>query len=170
VTGVRRGVVLGLALALVLGLAACAGEAEVLDRAATEQQVARVLDEVLEPEVGAVTCPDEPPVDRAFRCEAELGEERGTLTASVRYDEVDGLAVEAEQAVLAGTAIADELRAALAEEFGRTFQVDCGDDVAVVREPGEVVVCRARDEGSRRSVDVTVVDASGSLAFEVIDP
>lgn len=155
---------------LVGALTGCAGEVEALDPSSVEEQVASALADPLEPAVEVVTCPAELPIDEAFSCRAALDGVEGELMVEVAYDEVDGLSVEPSQAVLGGTEIADALRDALDDQFGRTFQVDCGDDGLRVIEPGTTVVCRANDGGSRRSVDVTVEDAAGSLAFEVIDP
>jgi hypothetical protein len=65
--------------------------------------------------------------------------------------------------------VAAQLRTLLKRGFDRSFQATCGPDGWRVRAVGRPFVCRARDAVSRRSVEVTVVDASGRIRFELVD-
>jgi hypothetical protein len=120
-----------------------------------------------------VRCPDELPLGagEAFACDVELADPAGTLPVGVvQLDDAGALEVTLRRAVVDDAEVADQLRKLLAEEFGRTFQVDCGSDPASVREPGDTAVCRANDGASRRSVEVTFDDELGSLSFALVDP
>lgn len=172
----RRRAALGVG-ALALVLAACGSSPTTLDQAATEAAVAEAvasspsLDGL---EVGAadVRCPAEVLVEagESFECTVSLGE-RGELEVAVEVTDDDGtLDVVPQAALIDPVVAAEQLKATLRSEFGRSFQVDCGDDPAELRAEGDTFTCRARDKTSRRSVTVTVVDAAGTLSFEVADP
>lgn len=159
---------------LAMALVACGSSPATLDQAATEAAVAEAVAESLELEAGAadVRCPAEVPVaaGEAFACTVSLGEP-GELDVAVEVTDDDGtLDVVPQAALIDPVAAAEQLKATLRSEFGRSFQVDCGDDPAAVRAEGDTFTCRARDKTSRRSVTVTVVDAAGTLSFEVAEP
>ncbi|MEZ5138409.1 MAG: DUF4333 domain-containing protein [Acidimicrobiales bacterium] len=156
-----------------VALTACGDEPARLDRASAEREIAVAVAGEVEPGVDAVRCPDEIPVrDGAeVECDVELADGAGTLPVIARQrDEGGSLDVELRRAVLSDAQVADALRAALRDGFGRSFQVDCGDDGPTVREAGERVTCRARDASSRRSVEVTIDGADGGLSYELVDP
>lgn len=164
-------VVLGSVVGVLLG--SCAQEPDQLDPDSAERQIAGALAGVVAPPVAEVRCPAPVRLEEGgeFDCEVVLGAGGGTLPVRVvQRDDRGTLEVLPERAVLSARQVADELRSSLGETFGRSFQVDCGTEPATVREPGEQLICRARDQGSRRSVAVTIVDERGSLSFEISDP
>lgn len=167
----RRG---SLALLVALaGLAACTQEPERLDAGSAERKIASAVAETVSPPVVEVRCPEriERAVDGRFECDVVLGEPSGTLpVVAVQRDDAGTIEVLPQRAVLSARQVADELRTLLRTELGRSFQVDCGREAATVREPGEQLICRARDQMTRRSVVVTVQDERGSLSFEIVDP
>jgi Domain of unknown function (DUF4333) len=153
-----------------LVLSGCGSEDGSLDRPATERQVGRAVAKVVTPPVAATSCTGALPLEqgRTFTCQVKLGAGAGTLRASVLQTDDDGaLEVEPLDAVLSDAQVARQLKASLNDQFGRSFQVDCGDEGQTVRRPGSTSSCTARDQTSRRKVAVTVEDASGSLSFEV---
>jgi hypothetical protein len=164
----RRLVVVG-ALGVVLALAACSDPAETLDDAATERAVGRSVAAEVAPEVASTRCP--PDIARAeggtFECTVVLAEV-GELPVEVTQVDEDGtLEVEPTAAVVATERITEELLASLEKRFGRDFTVRCSGDPVEVRAPASTSTCSARDGSSAREVTVTVVDASGTLAFAV---
>jgi len=166
---------MGLAAVLVVATAmgACSSPEPLLDRASTQLEVGRAVAEGVAPAIEAVSCPGEVPAGKgeSFRCAVELADGAGTLPVAVDQVDDDGtLKVTPGRAVLTDEAIAEQLKAGLGQQFGRSFQADCGDRGPSVRDPDDVVVCQARDKTSRRSVEVTIVDTEGTLSFEVLDP
>lgn len=156
-----------LAGALLVG---CSSSADSLDRAATQRQVGRAVAAEVEPAVAATTCPGHLEQRRGgtFSCSIRLGGGAGTLHVTVRQADDEGrLEVSRREAVLAASGIAASLKADLRDTFDRSFQVDCGDAGWKVRKAGDTLTCTARDRSSRRLVEVTVVDASGTLRFDV---
>jgi hypothetical protein len=171
--GPRRGVAVALGLAAVVVLGACAQEPDRLDPGSAERQIAEAVAKVVSPPVVEVRCPSKVPLQQGheFECDVVLGEPSGTLPVRVvQRDGVGTLDVLPQRAVLSAREIGDQLRDSLRKKFGRSFQVDCGKQAATVREPGEQLICRARDQMSRRSIAVTVTDERGSLTFEIADP
>jgi len=153
-------------------LGGCGSGAGTLDQAATETAVGDAVAGDLGVDVVATACPRDVAATRGerFSCSVDLGE-MGDLPVSVRVTDDDAaLRVVPDAAVLADAEIARQLKAALKAEFDRSFQVDCGDGGPQVRLPDDTFVCRARDKTSRRSVEVTVTDAAGTLSFEVRKP
>lgn len=154
---------------------ACTTEASTLDQAATQRAVGRALADQIEPKVTATTCPADLPLERGeqFDCMVELAGDVGTMPVLVTLIDVDGaLQVVPQAALIARPDASTQAKASLDEVFGRSFQVDCGDDAGDglrVFEPGETFECRARDRSSRRTITVTVVDAAGALTFAVVD-
>ena len=159
--------------AAVLVLAACSDEASTLDRSATQDAVGEAVAADVEPKVTATRCPD--PIEReqgaTFTCTVTL-QGAGKLPVTVTQVDADGaLEVQPTAAVVTRERIASELKASLKGQFERSFQVNCDDtDEVAVREPDSTSTCIARDASSRRSVTVTVTDASGTLAFAVGKP
>ena len=160
-----------LVLALGAALAACSSSST-LDRAATEPAVRAAADQAIAPEVVRASCPGRLPAGegKAFRCTATVAGV-GDVRLSVSQVGAKGrLRVRLLDAVLADAEVARQLRVELKRRFGRTFQVTCGDHPWRIWQPGDTFPCRARDRDGRRSVDVTVVDAAGTLSFEVLRP
>ncbi len=159
-----------LAAGLGLGAAGCAEEADTLDRAATQRAVEKVIDARLDVDVDRVTCPADIPLGtgREVACRASLEgvDDDLRLTVTQRGDEGE-LDVELLDAVVDPTDVAEDLHGQLVAEFARSFLADCGDGGPQVVEPGETIECVARDAGSRRTVTVTVVDAAGTLRYEL---
>ena len=164
---------LGLAVLLIVGAAGCSDSADSLDRSATQRAVGRAVAAEVEPKVLATTCPADLPAKQGarFTCEVRLGGDAGILAVRVRQVDEDGrLEVEPAAAVLSDAAIARALKRELADRFSRSFQVDCGDQGPAVRPAESVLACTARDQTGRRTVDVRIVDAEGTLAFAVRPP
>jgi len=168
-----RLIALAAASVVVVGLAGCGDDPARLDGPSAEREIAAAVAAEVEPEVAAVRCPDEIPLGRGeeVECDVELADGAGTLPVVARQrDERGSLDVELRRAVLSDAEVADALRAALRDGFGRSFQVDCGDRGPTVREAGAQVTCRARDATSRRSVEVTIDGADGGLSYQLVDP
>lgn len=169
---VLRRLVPVLAVSGLLVLAACSDGADTLDQAATERAVGKAVAAKVDPKVTATTCPD--PIEREedgrFTCTVTL-QGAGDLPVSVTQTDEDGtLRVVPGAAVVTQERVTSELKAALKEQFGRSFQVACDlDDDVAVRAPGSTATCTARDATSRRTVAVTVTDTAGTLSFDVGD-
>lgn len=165
---IRRVAVLALGAGLVLG--ACTESADTLDATATEEAVGRVVEPRLGAEVDEVRCPS--PIRRAdgetVTCRVVLAEEAGVARVSVTQrgsgEQVD---VDLLDAVVDPAEVGRQLHQALVAEYGRSFTVDCGADGVRVAEPGETFACSAVDEVGRRKVSATVVDAAGTLSFDL---
>lgn len=158
-----------LVLVLAAGLAGCSHDATTLDRAATQRAVGHSVAAAVEPPVAATSCPRaiERRAGGRFRCEVRLADGVGTVRTSVRQTDAEGtLRVAMLDAVVSGEATATTLKSELRRRFERSFLVDCGTGWRV-RAPGSTFSCRARDKTSRRTVEVTVADAAGTLRFHV---
>ena len=94
----------------------------------------------------------------------DAGVVRATVTQT---DDEGSLDVVPLDAVLADADVAAQAKRSLADRFERSFQVDCGKDPATVRTPGDTFTCTARDRWSRRTIEVTVQDANGTLQFTI---
>jgi hypothetical protein len=168
-------VAVAVALASVLlGASACGAGSQVLDPSELDASVSDAVAQGLgvEGDQVAVACPDAVPLqaDRRTTCAVEV-EELGALEATVvQVDDKGAVEVELGAALIDRAEVAASLRATLREELGRSFQVDCGDDPAELVPVGDTFPCRARDADSRRSVDVTVVDGTGAVSFEILRP
>ena len=161
-------VVAGLCLAGLI--AGCSKQANALDEAGTERAVGRAVAARVQPTVNATTCDGDltKGKGRHFTCTVTLGGKAGTLPVVVRQVDDEGtLRVTPRAAVVSDAAIARQLKASLTKQFGRSFQVDCGDSGYRVRAKGSTSTCKARDRTSRRTVTVTVTDTDGTLSFEV---
>ena len=160
-------------LAAVLSLGACGGGGpSTLDPADVEAAVADAVAGGLDVEVASVACPEDVPVelDRRTSCTVEV-DGVGTMAATVVQVDEDGtLEVAPGSALVDRGEVAATLRSTLRDELGRSFQVDCGDDPPALVAIGDTFPCRARDADSRRSVDVTVEGADGTVSFEILRP
>jgi hypothetical protein len=160
--------VVGLAVATVVG--SCAAEAEVLDQSATQAAVAKVVAARVEPPVVAVVCPGKirRGAGRRSSCRATLKGVAAPLRLRVRQVDGEGrLDVVLLDAVIDRGDVAEDLRRTLIDRLKRSFIVDCGPAGARVVRPGATFSCKARDAAGRRSVDVTVADAAGTLRYDI---
>ena len=151
-------------------ISGCSKKANTLDEAGTERAVGRAVAAQVQPTVNATTCNGDltKGKGRHFTCKVTLGGKAGTLPVVVRQVDAAGtLRVTPSAAVVSDAVIARQLKASLTKQFGRSFQVDCGDGGYQVRAKGSTSTCKARDRTSRRKVVVTVVDTDGTLSFEV---
>lgn len=159
-----------LGLGLGPGVVACTSTATTLDRRATEDAVERAARRRLDVDLARVTCPADLPrgAGRRVTCRITLADDVGIVHALVRQTDGDGgLEVTLVEAVLDARDIADDLGSRLASDFGHPFLVDCGPPGPAVREPGASVACKAADGDGTQVVQATVVDAAGSLTFEI---
>lgn len=173
---------------LVLGgaLAGCSEDATSLDAEATEQAVAEVVSARIGPEVLATRCPADIPLEaratvdctltlaatvgpRAPEGEVDPEEVEGTLRVRVtQVDAAGKLEVVLREAVLDTADVVLDLEAQLKATFERSFDVSCGEVAHRVVAPEGTFTCRARDRAGPRSVEVTVVDAAGTLRYDVL--
>ena len=162
------------AAASVLGpglvLAACAGPAATFDTAATERAIERVVRPRVVAEVDEVRCPS--PIPRgdgeSVTCRVVLADEAGSVRVRAStLGDGDGVAVDLLDAVVDPAQVGHQLHQALVAKYARTFTVDCGDDAALVARPGTTISCAVSDDGGRRKVTATVVDATGTLSFDL---
>ncbi|MCU1499727.1 MAG: hypothetical protein JWM47_3680 [Acidimicrobiales bacterium] len=141
-----------------------------LDTSATERAIEKVIGGRIEPDVREVRCPDD--IDRGegrrFTCRAVLAGGHGEVRLRVRQTERDtNLDVDLLDAVIDRTAVADDLRRMLVKTFLRRFTVDCGDAEVDVAAPDSTFTCQAEDPAGSRKVTVTVVDAAGTLTYDI---
>ena len=158
-------------LACAVALGACGGGGpSTLDPADVEAAVADAVARGLEVEVASVACPQDVPVEleRRTTCTVEVDDAGSMVATVVQVDEDGTLEVAPGSALIDRVEVADTLRSTLREELGRSFQVDCGDDPPALVAIGDTFPCRARDADSRRSVDVTVEGADGTVTFEIL--
>ncbi|CAN5669348.1 hypothetical protein BH10ACT1_BH10ACT1_22030 [soil metagenome] len=161
---------------LLVGILAVTGSAcsrtkpaSTLDTTATERAIDKVIGSRIEPAVREVRCPSEIArgPGKRFGCRAVL-EDGDEVRLSVRQiGDHDRLDVALLDAVIDRPAVAVDLRRMLVTTFERAFTVDCGDDVAVVARPRSTFTCSAKDPAGKRTVTVTVVDASGTVTYDV---
>ena len=166
----RRAAAVVVGLSVLLGAAACSDDADTLDRAATQRAVGRKVAAKVEPNVRKTTCPVELPMAEgsSFECTIELASAAGTLRVEVtQTDDRGSLEVVPLAALISDAQITAQLEELLGKQFGRPFAVDCGEKGFRVRPPESTSSCTAADLTSERKVAVTVVDAAGTLAFEV---
>lgn len=159
-------------LVVLLGLEACGEPAATLDSAATERAVDRVIGDRIGPPVAEVQCPEEIArgSGKRFSCRAVLEDGAGTIRLRVRQVDDDGrLQAEPIDAVVDTDVVAEDLRATLVRAYLRGFTVDCGKAGPKVVEPDTKFTCDAKDSAGRREVAVTVVDAAGTLRYDVGD-
>jgi hypothetical protein len=148
-------------------LAGCSDSPGTLDQAATERAVRRAVAAEVTPAVSTATCPG--PIEQGkgatFSCTVAV---KGAGPLPVRVRQVDGdgkLDVVPAAAVVSDTDIESELERSLKAQFDRSFQAACKGGAWQIRKPGSTSTCIARDKTSRRTVTVTVTDASGTLSF-----
>lgn len=174
--GMTRRVLISLGAVIVIlvvggtALWACGADAKELDQAATERTVGEAIDDAVGPEVSATTCTGEfeQAKGNELDCKVTLAGEAGVVRATVTQTDNEGsLDVVPLDAVLADADVAAQAKRSLADRFERSFQVDCGKDPATVRTPGDTFTCTARDRTSRRTIEVTVQDAYGTLQFTI---
>lgn len=169
----RRLAAAALAVTLVLGAATGCGRDDGpshLDTAATEQAVEKAVDRRLETDVTRVRCPDEivRGAGRRVACQAILAKGQGQVRLRVRQSGTDTeLDIELLDAVIDRKAVADDLRRQLVDRFHRRFTVDCGSARVDVVAPRSTFTCKAEDPAGRRTVTVTVVDAAGTVRYDV---
>lgn len=158
-----------LAAAALVVAGACTEPSDALDTGATEAAVARTLGPRLPVRVDEVRCPS--PIERAaattITCQVVLVDDAGTAKVQVTQRPDDELLVDLVDAVLDPAAVGRQLHDALVAEYARSFTVDCGTDVAVVVAVDDSISCSADDGTSRRKVTATVVDARGTLRFDL---
>ena len=169
-----RGALLVVAvLVLVAAATGCSRDPERLDTGTAEQQISQAVAKTVAPPVVDVRCPQHIPLgpDRRFHCDVVLGDPSGTLpVTAIQRDDAGTIEVVPDRPVLSDHQIAEALRVQLRQQFHRSFQTDCGKAASKVRRPGEQLICRARDQMTRRSVVVTIEDAAGTLSFQIVDP
>lgn len=167
-------VLLAAALGCLLLGGSCAEEATTLDQAGTERAVERVIGVRIAPDIDAIRCPGE--IERGegerIECTALLAEDAGVVRLQVTQTDDDAtLEAELLDAVLDRTEVAEDLRQTLVDSYLRTFTVDCGEPPTLVIEPDDTFTCDATDDDpdadDARTVEVTVVDAAGTLSYDV---
>lgn len=160
--------VAGFAAATVLG--ACTRDADTLDTTATERAVARSIGRRVTVDVEEIRCPSVIPrgEGRSVTCTAVLVDGLGTLRLRVtQRGQGQALDVELRDAVVDPADVARQLHEALVARYGRSFTVDCGPAGPAVRAPQATVRCKADDGATGRTITATVVDAAGTLSFDL---
>ena len=160
----------GLALGLVAGVGACTTPADTLDTTATERAVERTVEPRLPVRVDEVRCPS--PIERrdgaTTTCRAVLADEGGSVRVNVtQRGDGQRLEVELYDVVLDRAAVGRQLHDALVSEYARSFTVDCGGRGVAVLATGASISCTATDDAGRRKVSATVLDARGTLRFDL---
>lgn len=171
----KRGARAVVAAALLIGAGVGPGcgrssQPTTLDTPATERAIDRAIGGRIETDVREVRCPEEIErgAGRRFTCRAVLAGGQGQVRLRVRQQpRGTDLDVDLLDAVLDRTAVADDLRRQLVKVFLRRFTVDCGDDKVDVVAPKSTFTCRAEDPNGARTVTVTVVDAAGTVSYDV---
>lgn len=152
---------------LALGVVAACGGPAVLDGPRSEDRIGDRLAEAYGVEVRSVTCPDDVEVEEGgtFTCTARVGE--GSVDVDVRQTDGDGtLEVEARAAILATSAVEDDIATTLADRFARDdVAVTCDGPAVRIEEPDATFTCEAVDGAETKAVEVRVRDARGALAY-----
>lgn len=168
----RRAGAAGLVVALLaLAPAACGdGGASTLDPDATTKAVQEAAASELPRAPSEVTCPDEIPKREgaAVTCTATVPGLGKVRLRVVQPDDTGRLEVARADAIVRTDEVAVAARAALSKQLGRDVTVVCSTPRPVVVRPGGLLVCRADDGSSTRTVRVTVVDAAGSLRYQLV--
>ena len=155
-----------------LGLAGCSEPSNTLDPAVSERAVDKVIGGRIGPPVAEVRCPKEitKGTGKRFSCRAVLEDDAGSVRLRVRQVDADGrLRVDLLDAVLDADDVAGDVTRALVRTYRRQFTVDCGEEGPRVVAPDTTFTCDAEDSAGRRQVVVTVVDAAGTLRYDVGD-
>ncbi len=161
-------------VALLAGLVAvaavgCGSQASDRLRASTaELRIQRALASTYQLAVDRVRCPAVIDLRKGgtFRCSARVAGQSLRVQATQRTDRGD-LSVAPLDAVIRPDQVGQDLNRRLDAQFGRPFTVDCGDPSPRVLRPGATFSCTAADATSRRTITVKVVDAAGSVTYDV---
>ena len=170
--GTRRRARGWLVLAGLVGAGGCGGTqaASSLDTTATERAIKKVIGARIAPDVDDVRCPSDMPrgVGKRVTCRAVLADGKGAVRLRVQQSDADGqLDIALEDAVIDLDEVADDLRRQLVATYKRTFEIDCGERGPKVVEPGTTLTCDASDATGKRAVAVRVLDAAGTLRYDV---
>jgi hypothetical protein len=166
----RAAIAAALGLLLIVAALGCSKPEKTLDPDATQASIGKVVAARVHVPVDHTACP--PTISRAegnrFNCTVKLVGRVGTVRVRVRQaDDRGAVSVTLLDAVIDRSRVADDLKAHLKAKFARGFQADCKAGRQVMA-PGETFRCIARDKAGRRSVLVTVVDAQGSVRYQVL--
>lgn len=177
---IGRALRLATGAAAVVVLGACTGPAGSLDTGATEKAVARAVQPRLDLGLGAddgsevvideVRCPSPIPRDdgETVTCRVVLADEQGSVRVRVTpRGDGDRVDVDLVDTVVDPARVGRQLHEALVAEYARSFTVDCGAADLVVAAPGTTISCTATDDAGRRKVTATVIDATGTLSFDL---
>lgn len=164
-TGVPA-VALLVALATLVG---CAQEATTLERSETERAVQRVIGGRITVPIDRIRCPAviERGSGRRSVCQAVLSDGAGEVRVRVTQGEDDALEVGLLDAVLDRAAVSEDLRRTLVETYRRSFAVVCAEPDILIAAPGSTFTCRVDDGDERRDIEVAVVDATGTVSYDV---
>ena len=170
--GTRRRAHGWLVLAWLVGVGGCGGTqaASTLDTTATERAIKKVVGGRIAPDVDDVRCPSDIPrgVGKRVTCRAVLADGKGAVRLTVRQTNPDGqLDIALADAVIDLDDVAEDLRRQLVATYKRTFEVDCGASGPEVVEPNTTLTCEASDATGKRPVAVRVLDAAGTLRYDV---
>lgn len=160
------------ALAGLLAVASCSEPATTLDSAASERAVKTAVGDQIDVPVSEVRCPRDIArgLGKRFSCRAVLEGDAGEVRLRVRQIDADGrLQVELRDAVIDNDEVADDLRSSLVRRYLRGFTVDCGKGGPRVVALVTPFTCDAKDSAGSRTVEVTVVDAAGTLRYDIGD-
>lgn len=159
-------------LLLLLAQTGCSEPSTTLDSAATERAVRKAVGDRIEAPVSEVRCPRDIArgLGKRFSCRAVLEGDAGEVRLRVRQVDAGGmLQAELLDAVIDNDEVADDLRSSLVRTYLRGFTVDCGDGGPRVVALVTPFTCDAKDSSGSRTVEVTVVDAAGTLRYDVGD-
>lgn len=156
-------------LTLLASLAACSEPATTLERSETERAVQRVIGGRIAVPIDHILCPAviERGAGRRFVCRAVLSGGAGEVRLRVTQGDDDALEVDPLDAVLDRAAVAGDLRGALVETYRRSFMVVCAEPDIRVAAPGATFTCRVIDDEGGRDITVTVVDAAGTVSYDI---
>lgn len=169
-----RGLAMTAALVLgaTIGAAGCSkDEAKTLDRAAAESAVGKAARSEVPTAPSKVTCPATIAKAKGTKvvCTATVPKLGAVRLQVVQPDDSGALEVQRLDAIVRTDDVAESARVALTKSLGRNVLVVCSTARAVVVKPGGHLECRADDGAGTRTVEVTVVDAAGSLSYRVVD-
>lgn len=168
-----RGLVVTAALLLGASVAVtgCGKDATTLDRAATEAAVAKAARSEVPTAPSKVTCPATITKAKGTKvvCTATVPKLGPVRLQVVQPDDTGALEVRRLDAIVRTDEVAESARVALTKSLGRDVLVVCSTPRPVVVKPGGHLECRADDGAGTRTVEVTVVDAAGSLSYRLGD-
>lgn len=157
-------------VAVALALSGCGKGTTELDRAATEKAVAKAAADELPTAPTKVVCPAKIPKRKgaSVTCTATVTGLGAVRLQAMQPDGSGRLEVSRLDAIVRTDDVAETATSDLSERLGRAVKVVCSTPRPVVVKPGGLLVCHADDGSSTRTVNVTVVDASGSLSYELV--